>query len=170
MLSVLHHQDGVGVTDGREAVGDHEARPIPAKGVHGLLDQHLGAGVDRAGGLVEDEDGGIGEERPGDGEQLHLAGAHGAVLDRRGSCRSRRAGRARSDRRRWPWPPAMQLLLAGLGIAVGDVLPDGAAEQPGVLQHHAHHRAQVGAPQVADVVAVDGDATARRRRRSASAG
>jgi hypothetical protein len=35
------------------------------------------------------------------------------------------------------------LLLGGVVGAVGDVLADGAAEQPGVLQHHAELPAQV---------------------------
>ena len=34
------------------------------------------------------------------------------------------------------------LLIGGVGLAVGDVLPHGARSQPGVLQHHA-----VAAPQ-----------------------
>ena len=72
----------VGVADGRQPVGDHEAGALRPQRGHGLLDQHLGAGVDRAGGLVEDEDRRVGEEGPGDGEQLLLAGAD--------ACRPRR--------------------------------------------------------------------------------
>ena len=53
---------------------------LDAQRGHGLLDQHLGAGVDRAGGLVEDEDGRVGQEGPGDGQQLLLAGADVAAL------------------------------------------------------------------------------------------
>ena len=103
--------------------------------------------------------GGVGEERPGDGEQLHLAGADRAVLvveDRvvavgQGAHEAVDVGGLRR---------LDELLVAGRRVAVGDVLADGAAEQPRVLEHHAHLRAQVGAAQVADVVAVDGDAAA----------
>ena len=51
-----------------------------AQRVHRFLDQHLGAGVDRARRLVEDEDRGVGEERAGDREQLLLAGADVVAL------------------------------------------------------------------------------------------
>ena len=54
-------------------------RVRPQRG-HRLLDEHLGAGVDRAGGLVEDQDRRIGEERAGDREQLLLARADVAAL------------------------------------------------------------------------------------------
>ncbi len=52
------------------------------------------------------------------------------------------------------------LLLGGVLAAVGDVLADRAAEQPGVLQHHAEGPAQVVAGHLAGVDAVDGDAPA----------
>ena len=72
---------------------------------HRLLDQHLGAGVDRAGRLVEDQQRRVGEERPGDRDQLLLAGADVAALLVDARCRSRRAASARSGRRRSPGPP-----------------------------------------------------------------
>ena len=69
----LHHQDQVGVADRRQPVRDDEARPAGAQRGHRPLDQHLGAGVDRAGRLVEDQDRRVGQERPRDGDQLLLA-------------------------------------------------------------------------------------------------
>jgi hypothetical protein len=56
MRAVVHHQDRVGVADGRQPVGDHEAGAPARSAAIALLHQHLGAGVDRAGGLVEDQD------------------------------------------------------------------------------------------------------------------
>ena len=41
--------------------------------IHGLLDQHLGMGIHRAGGFVQDQDGGIRQDGAGDRQQLHLA-------------------------------------------------------------------------------------------------
>ena len=38
-VTVLHDQDGVGVADRGQTVGDDEARAALAQGVHGLLDQ-----------------------------------------------------------------------------------------------------------------------------------
>jgi hypothetical protein len=40
-----------------------------------VLHQDLGTSVNRAGGLVEDQQGWIGKECPGDGDQLLLTGA-----------------------------------------------------------------------------------------------
>jgi hypothetical protein len=46
-----------------------------------VLQQELGAGVDRRRGLVEDQQLGVREEGPGDGDQLPLTrGEVGAVL------------------------------------------------------------------------------------------
>ncbi len=44
---------------------------------HRVLEQQLGAGVDRAGRLVEDQQRRVGEERPGDRDQLPLPGRRG---------------------------------------------------------------------------------------------
>ena len=52
----------------------------------------------------------------------------------------------------------MSSLLGGSLAAVGDVLADGAVEQPGVLEDHPERPAQVVAGQLARVDAVDQDA------------
>ena len=64
--AVVHHQDHVGprIVESRWAI-TKLVRPR-RRGVHRLLDQHLGAGVDRARRLVEDQDRRVGEERPRD--------------------------------------------------------------------------------------------------------
>ena len=127
---------------------------------HRLLDQHLGAGVDRAGRLVEDQDRRVGEERPGDGEQLLLAGADVAalVVDHRVVAVGQRVHEAVDVGR----PRRLEdLLLGGVEVAVGDVVADRAAEQPGVLQHHADaRRAGRARVIVGDVDAVEGDPAA----------
>ena len=51
------------------------------------------------------------------------------------------------------------LVLGGLGAAVGDVVVDRATEQPGVLQHHADVGAQLRARHRAGVDPVQGDAS-----------
>ena len=65
--------------------------------------------------------------------------------------------RARTDRRRSARAAASDLLLGRAGVAVGDVVADRAAEQPGVLQHHADRAAQLGARHLRDVDAVERD-------------
>ncbi len=72
-VAVVHHQDQVGVADGGQAMGDDEAGAALHQGVHRLLDQHLGVGIHRTGGFVQDQDRGVGQDGAGDGQQLHLA-------------------------------------------------------------------------------------------------
>ena len=150
------HEDDVGAPDGRQAVGDDEARAVLHELGHGLLDEHLGARVDRARGLVEDEDLGVGQERPGDGRGAASRPATRRSRRRRAPCRSRRAACARSGRRGPPWPRPHDSSSVAPSRAVGDVVADRAGEQPGVLQHHAEQRAQVARA----------SCRARRRRRS----
>ena len=135
-LAVLHHQDHVGIPDRGEPVGDDEAGPIGPQRRHGMLHQHFGSGVDRAGRLVQDQQCRIGQECPGDGDQLLLAGAdiagfliqHSVIAVRQRMHEAINIGRLGSG---------MDLLFGGRRPTVGDVLSDGAVEQPGVLQHHA---------------------------------
>ena len=72
-FSVLHHYDFVGVLHRAEAVGDDDARAVFHQHIEGVLHQPLGLGVEGGGGLVEDEDGRVGQHGPGDGEPLALA-------------------------------------------------------------------------------------------------
>ncbi len=72
-LPVLHDQDLVGVDDGGQAVGDHQGGVVGGDAPQGGLDGLLGARVQGRGGLVEDQDGGIFEDHPGDGHPLLLA-------------------------------------------------------------------------------------------------
>ena len=50
-------------------------------------------GVDRAGGVVEDQDPGVVEQRPGQGDALALAAREASGPARRPRCRSRAAAR-----------------------------------------------------------------------------
>ena len=80
----------------------------------------------------------------GDREQLLLAGADVAalVVDDRVVAVGQRVDETVDVRR----PCRLEdLLVGGVEVAEGDVLPDGAAEQPRVLQHHADVRAQLAA-------------------------
>ena len=122
-------------------MGDHERRASRPQPGHGLLHQHLGAGVDRRGRLVQDQHLGVGDERPRDGDQLLLTSgdvrpllvdqglvAVGQLVDE-GIHVGRGGG-------------GDHLVPRGPGLAVRDVLADGATEQPGLLQHHAEFAAQ----------------------------
>ena len=66
--ALVHHDDGVGVADCREAVRDHETGATMTKLRHGLLDQDFSTGIDVARRLVEDEDALVRQKRARDGE------------------------------------------------------------------------------------------------------
>ena len=111
---------------------------------------------DRTGRLVEDQQLRAGQERARDGDQLLLAGADvAAVVAHPGVVSVGQrvhepvhvGGRCGLD----------DLVLVGIRPAVGDVLEDRAAEQPGVLQHHPDPRPQRLPADRRDVDAVDED-------------
>ena len=142
VLALLHdpavpdHQDQVGLADGGQAVCDEEGGAVPQQMVDGVLDELLGLGVDGRGGLIQHKDPRVGQHRPGKGDQLLFAGgeavaalAHVAVpalfqLGHHGIGRHRPGG-------------GLHFLVGGVQTAVADVLPHGAGEQVGVLQHIA---------------------------------
>ena len=71
--SRVEHHDLVRVAHGGQTVRDHQHGPLGHEPVDRLLHQPLRLGVQRAGGLVEDQDGRVAEQRPGDRDPLPLA-------------------------------------------------------------------------------------------------
>src|SRR5699024_5682066 len=98
----------------------------------------------------------IGEEGAGDGDQLPLPGGDvralvlddGVVAVGQGVHEAVHEGGPRGGD---------HLVVGRLQAAVADVLPDGAAEQHRVLQHHAHARTHRTPVQGSDVHAVQAD-------------
>ena len=122
-------------------MGDDEAGLVLHEGAHRLLDAALGAGVDVAGGLVEDEHLGVVEHCAGDGEELLLALRDvAAVLGDHGVIALGQAHDVMVDV--GGFSGLHDLLAGGADAAVGDVVVDGAVEDPGVLQNQ-----RIGAPQ-----------------------
>ena len=76
----VEHHDLVGAAHGGEAVRDDQHRPVAHQLLDGLLHQPLALGVERAGGLVEDQDGRVAEQRPRDGHPLPLAAGEARPL------------------------------------------------------------------------------------------
>ena len=71
--TAVQHDDQVGVPHRRNAMGDdHDGGPFSQCG-QGLLDRVFAGGVERAGGLVQEIDGGIDQDRPGEADPLLLA-------------------------------------------------------------------------------------------------
>ena len=155
-VAVLHHQDEVGVLDGGEPVGDDKAGAALHQVGHGVLDEVLGSGIHRGGGLIQNHDLVVGQDGPGDGQKLLLAlGDVGGVLVELHLVGPGEGldevvdvgGLGGGD----------DLLIAGVQAAVADVLHDGALEQPGILEHHAEGLPQVGPAEVPHVVSVHPD-------------
>ena len=70
--AVVEHENRVGVAHRREPVGDRKGGPIGGEVVDRALDQELSFGTDRRGRLVEDQDRGVLEDGPRDGDALAL--------------------------------------------------------------------------------------------------
>ena len=72
-MAAIDHQHLVGVLDRRQSVRDDERRPAFEQMLQGLLDERFRFGIERRGGLIQDQDGRVLEERACDGEALLLA-------------------------------------------------------------------------------------------------
>ena len=97
--------------------------------------------VDVGGGLVEDQDPRVGDQRAGEREQLALPGRQlGSALADLGVVAVGQLGDELigSDRPRG----RRDLLVAGVGAAEGDVLPHRPGEQERLLRDDPHLRAQ----------------------------
>lgn len=71
--AVIHHQDLIGVLDGSQTMGDGENGLPPCQGCERLLDQMLILRVYAGGGLVQDHNGSVLQNGPGDGNTLLLS-------------------------------------------------------------------------------------------------
>ena len=121
----------------------------------------LGFGVDRGGGVVQDEDARVHQQGAGDGDALFLPAGEGdaALADAgvvaSGSCQDefvRLGGCGSLD----------DLLIGGAGAAEGDVFADGSGEEGRLLEDDADLAAQGLQGGAADVDAVDQDAAGGR--------
>jgi len=83
--ALVDHENLVRVDDGGKAVGDDEGGAALQEPFQGPLDEALRLHVHAGGGLVQDEDAGIGQERAGEGNELPLAhGKQDAAFAHRG--------------------------------------------------------------------------------------
>src|SRR5580704_8170030 len=126
--AAVEHDDLVGMDDGREPVRDHNRGAAAAHLLQRALDLLLGAGVERAGRLVEQQDVRVLEDGAGDRHPLLLAArelqpalAHGRLV----------ALRQRHDEVVDARQPGslLDLVAAGAGPAIGDVVVDRIVEQ-----------------------------------------
>src|SRR6185437_9514415 len=73
--AVVEHQDLVRAGDRRQAVRDHERGAPRAQPPESIANERLALAVQTRCGLVQNEDAGIGQQRPGDRHALPLAAA-----------------------------------------------------------------------------------------------
>ncbi len=64
----VDHQDDVALADRAQAVGNGDAGAAMEERGQSGLDRSFGPGIDAAGGLVQDQNAGIGQDRAGEGE------------------------------------------------------------------------------------------------------
>lgn len=120
------------------------------------MDLVFDLGVDGGGGVVEEEEPGVGEDRPGQRDALALAAGEGeAVLADLGVVALGQLGDEPVGL--GGAGGGLDLLLGGVREAVGDVGADGVGEEEGVLGDESDGGAQGVEGEFADVVAADED-------------
>ena len=154
---LAYDQNTISVANGGEPVGYHQAGAVPEDRGDGLLNELLRLRVDGAGGFVQHEDAGIGQDHPGEADELLLAGgqadapfAHLGVVAL-GLLQDELLG---VDQ---PGGP-LHLLQGGVGATVADIIRDGAGEQVGGLEYvpKAALEPQLGPGPIVLAVDVDG--------------
>ena len=115
---------------------DQDACPAFNQRINRLLDQAFGNGIQRGGGLVEDQQRRVLQQHPGDGNPLLLsAGKLQSPVAHHRIQPLRLTGDEIPDVR---LPAGLDhLLLRRLRLGVQQVVPDGSVEQIGFLGHHA---------------------------------
>src|ERR1051325_1843075 len=159
----LEHQHLVGVGHRLQVVGDDDAGLARHEAVERLAHFGFTLPVEPGHRLVQDEHGGVADQGAGDGDALALPAREGrpALADHRVVAVLQLADEFVRVRR-----PCRRLDLGERrrGLAVGDVLADGGAEQERLLQHDPDVAPQRGALVLPQVAAVDQDGAALRLR------
>ena len=97
----VEHVGPVGAAHGREAVGDHQHRALPLELLDRLLHQPLALAVERAGGLIEEQDLRVRQDGAGNRGPFSRIGA-GAGSRARGRARDGTGDGARARAREVP--------------------------------------------------------------------
>ncbi len=119
--------------------------------IHRFLNKFFGSGINRAGCLVEHQHTPIRQNSTRDGEQLPLPLADVACIFvnfhiiATGQGANKMIGKGCFCR-------SFNLFIGGIRIAITNVFANRAFKQPRILQHHAHHRAQIIAVKFANIV------------------
>ncbi len=71
--SVFHDHDLISAGNGRQTVGDDDGGFVLGGFPKSVLDNFFGMGIELGSGLVKDDDVGVGQDHPGNGQTLFLA-------------------------------------------------------------------------------------------------
>ena len=159
--ALLEDQDQVRIPNGRQAVGNDEGGAALFQVFESHLHLGFGGGVQSAGGLVQDQNGRVFEQHPGDRQALALTAAQiGAALTDAGLVSARLAqdeivGVGLTRR-------LLHLGVAGIRLAHPQVVGDTAVEQQAFLENHPDLRSQRVERHIRDVDAVDADGAGLR--------
>ena len=140
-------------------MGHDQGGAAEAELIQGLLNQDFRGVIQGAGGLIQDQDGGILQEDPGDAEALLLAAAEAdAALADLGIIAMGEAHDVIMDI--GPLRRLNDLLLGGVQAAVADILPHGVIEEIDILLDDADIPADALQGQGMDLLAVQEDLAA----------
>src|ERR1035437_522577 len=152
--AVLQHDDAVRVLHGGQTVGNDEGRASSDQCPHGFQYKRVRCRIERGGGFIQDENGGIFQKSARNRQPLALAaGEIGAALAQHRVVALRQSadefigfgGACRS----------FDLGPRCVGAAIGNVLGDRQREQKRLLEHQGDLAAQARQPHIAQVLPID---------------
>src|SRR5450830_2048744 len=157
--AVVHDEDVMGISDGRETVSDDKTCSAGHQLCHCFLDAYFRSGIDAACSFIENQDGWIRQDHTRDRQQLLLTSRDiGGLFIEDGIVSF------------WQTPDEVvsmrslggshDLLLRSVVTPVGNILTDRAVEEPGILQDHTKHGAQTAPAHLPGLDAVERDGAA----------
>ena len=155
-LTVLHHHNEVRIHNGGKSVGNHKGCATLHHIDHRLLDQGLGQGIQRRRGLIQDQNGRIGQHRSGNGQPLFLPHREfDALISQRriislGGPHHKLVNLAHPGR-------GNHLFFTGIQTAVTQVVFYAGVKQHRILQYLAYLRSKGSQRHIPDIVAINRD-------------
>ena len=157
--SVRDRHNPSGIADGGQPVGDDQRGSTLGQVVKGTLNLRLGDGIQRRGGLVQNQDRRVLQENPGNGNPLLLtAGQEGAPLAHIGLKALGHSQNVLVDFRLLC--RRNDLLHGGIRPAVADIFQHRIREQEHVLLDDADVLMEAPLGHIPDVQSVNGNAAA----------
>ena len=136
-LTVVQNDDHIRILHGGHPLGDDQLGGAGDILGEGLTDHRIGLGVHGGGGVIQNENLGLLQQRPGDAQPLLLTtGYVGAALLDVGIVAVRPVHNKLVSA--GEFAGVDDLLVGGVGVTPAQIIPDGAGEQHVLLEHHGH--------------------------------